>query len=141
MQEKRRRKQAPSTAPAHVAETPDAAATGVGAGSTGVRYDPDELFPNSPRLSDREREALQLVSDAKSNEVIATVMGNSKRTVQDHVSKVLRKLDVDNREEAVALYYHAIQTKLELEIAELTAQIRALQQQNAALRRQLRRNS
>lgn len=141
MQEKRRRRPARSTAPAHVAESPDVAATGAGAGSTGVRYDPDELFPDSPRLSEREREALELMADGKPNEVIATVMGNSKRTVEDHVSKVFEKLDVDDREEAMAFYHHAIEAKLEGEIAALTAQIRALEAQNAALRRQLRRTS
>jgi DNA-binding NarL/FixJ family response regulator len=134
MQEKRRRQPAPSTAAAHVAESPDVAATG-------VRYDPDELFPNSPRLSERQRQALELIADGKPNEVIATVMGKSKRTIQDHVSEVLRKLDVDGREEAMALYHHAIQRKLQRKIAELTAQIDALEKQNTALRRQLRRNS
>jgi DNA-binding NarL/FixJ family response regulator len=134
MQGKRRRPPAPSTAPAHVAESPDAAATG-------VRYGVDELFPNSKPLSVREREALELLADGKSNEVIATVMGNSKRTVEDHVAKVFEKLDVDDREEAMALYHHAIEAKLEGEIAELIAQVRALEEQNAALRRQLRRRS
>lgn len=139
MQEKRRRQPAPSTAPQHVAESPDVAATGVASPGTGVRCDADELFPNSPRLSVREREALELLADGKSNEVIATIMGNSKRTVENHVSKVFPKLDVDDRTEAMALYHRAIQAKLEHQIAQLTAQNLALEEQNAALRRQLRR--
>ena len=141
MQEKRRRKPAPSTAAGRVAESPETAASGEAVGNTGVRYDADELFPDSPRLSEREREALELMADGKTNEVIATVMGNSKRTVEDHVARVLRKLDVDDRAEAMALYHHAIQARLEREIAKLAGQLRALREQNAALRRQLRLTS
>lgn len=109
--------------------------------ASGVRYDADELFPDCKRLSVREREALELLGDGKTNEVIAKVMGNSKRTVENHISKVFKKLDVDDRNEAMALYHHAIQAKLQRENAQLRAQIRALEEQKAALRRQVRRRS
>lgn len=141
MQEKRPPRPAPSTAPAPVAESPDGVATGGAVPSTGAHYDPDELFPDSPRLSVREREALELIADGKPNEVIATIMGNSKRTVEDHVSQVFEKLDVDDRAEAMALYHHAVEAKLQSENAQLSAQLRASQEQVAALRRELRRSS
>ncbi len=73
--------------------------------------------------------------------MIASVMGNSKRTVENHISKVLQKLDVADRNEAMALYHQAIETKLEREKAQLVAQVRALEDQIATLRRQLRRDS
>ena len=41
----------------------------------------------------------------------------------------------------MALYRNAIEAKLLRENAQLAAQVRALEQQNAALRRQLRRRS
>jgi DNA-binding CsgD family transcriptional regulator len=107
----------------------------------GVRYDADELFPDSPRLSERERETLELLADGKANGVIAKAMGNSKRTVENFVAKVLEKLDVADRNEAMALYHRAVEAKLERELAECGARIRALEEQNAALRRQLRRRS
>ena len=41
----------------------------------------------------------------------------------------------------MALYRHAVETKLLRENAQLTAKVRALEEQNAALRRELRRRS
>ncbi len=82
-----------------------------------------------------------MIADGKTNGVIATVMGKSKRTVEDFVAQVVEKLDVADRNEAAALYRQAIEAKLERRLAERDVQIRALQEQNAALRRQLRRRS
>ena len=141
MQRKRRRSPAPSLSAGHVAESPEPAASGAALPSHGVRYDADELFPNAGRLSLREREALEWMAAGKTNEVIATIMGNSKRTVENHVTRVLRKLGVDDRTEAMALYHQAIEARLERENAQLLARNQALQEQNAALRRQLRRSS
>ena len=141
MQGKRRRQPAPSIAAGHVAESPETASSSVAIRSSGVRYDADELFPDSRRLSVREREALELLADGKPDKVIASVMGNSKRTVENHISKVLEKLEVADRNEAMALYHQAIETKLEREKAQLVAQVRALEDKIAALRRQLRRGS
>lgn len=139
MQRKRRARPARQVTAARVAESPETIASEPVAGRSGVRYDPDELFPDSRRLSVREREALELLADGKPNGVIASVMKNSKRTVENHISKVLSKLNVADRNEAMALYHQAIEAKLERENAQLLAQIRALEEQNAALRRQLRR--
>lgn len=141
MQGKRRRESASSSAPAHVAESSDTTASEVAVRSPGVRYDADELFPDSPRLSERERETLELIADGKKNGAIATALGNSKRTVENHIAKVLEKLDVADRNEAMALYHRAIEAKLEREKAQLIAQVRALEEKIAALRRQIRRSS
>ena len=73
--------------PARVAESPGTAPSVLPIRNPGARYDADELFPDSPRLSERERETLELVTDGKTNGVIATVMRNSKRTVQNHITK------------------------------------------------------
>ena len=104
----------------------------------GVHYDADELFPDSPRLSVREREALELLADGKPNGVIATVMGNSKRTVENHIGRLLFKLNVADRTEATALYHQAVEAKQERRIAQLIAKVEALEAQVKALRRQLR---
>jgi DNA-binding NarL/FixJ family response regulator len=97
MQRKRRPRPAPPVTAPRVAESPETTASEPVAGSSGVRYDPDELFPDSKRLSVREREALELLADGKPNGVIASVMKNSKRTVENHISKVLSKLNVADR--------------------------------------------
>ncbi len=138
MQRKRRRPPAPPAATARIAESPDPAAPALPAASLGVRYDADELFPEARPLSVREREALELLANGKPNAVIASVMGNSKRTVENHISKILEKLNVADRIEAMALYHQAIEAKQERRIAELLARVDVLEKQNAALRRQHR---
>ena len=52
-------------------------------------------------LTGRESRVLELVADGRSNDDIATELGISVNTVRNHVSNVLRKLDVDNRGQAV----------------------------------------
>lgn len=136
---KRRRQPAPRPAAGRVAESPETTVAAPTVRNSGVRYSADELFPDSPRLSVRERQALELLADGKPNGVIASVMGNSKRTVENFISKVLEKLEVGDRAEAIALYHQTIEARQERRIAELSATIRALEEQNAALRRQLRR--
>lgn len=49
----------------------------------------------------REVEVLTWVSHGKSNEDIGTIMSISKLTVKNHVQKILRKLEVTNRAQAV----------------------------------------
>jgi DNA-binding NarL/FixJ family response regulator len=60
----------------------------------------------SPRgageLTAREREVLQLIADGLASKQIALALGISERTVKFHTSSVLRKLDADNRAQAVA---------------------------------------
>jgi DNA-binding NarL/FixJ family response regulator len=54
-------------------------------------------------LSDREREVLRLVADGLPTKQIARSLSISERTVKFHVNSILRKLDADNRAQAVAV--------------------------------------
>ena len=51
------------------------------------------------RLSSREREVLQLVAEHRSNQQIADVLVISVKTVKTHVSNILDKLHLSNREQ------------------------------------------
>ena len=51
-------------------------------------------------LSKREREILAMVADGKQNSEIATALVLSPYTVRNHISRLLRKLQVHNRAEA-----------------------------------------
>jgi DNA-binding NarL/FixJ family response regulator len=55
------------------------------------------------RLTDREREVLQLLSEGNSNEAIANQLVLSKHTVRNHVQSVLAKLGAHSKLEAVAI--------------------------------------
>jgi DNA-binding CsgD family transcriptional regulator len=52
-------------------------------------------------LSNREREVLQWLSRGKSNWEIAQIVGLSEYTVKNHVSHILNKLKVNNRQHAI----------------------------------------
>jgi DNA-binding NarL/FixJ family response regulator len=54
------------------------------------------------RLTDRERETLQLMGKRLSNRQIANELGIRLGTVKSHVHNVLKKLQVGSREEAAA---------------------------------------
>lgn len=54
-----------------------------------------------PDLTDRETEVLQLLADAWSNPRIAHELGLSAKTVQNHVSRILTKLQARDRVELV----------------------------------------
>jgi len=56
---------------------------------------------NAAGLATREVEVLQLVARGWTNERIAVELSLSFRTVQTHLTNVYRKVDVDNRTEAV----------------------------------------
>lgn len=56
------------------------------------------------RLTVRERDILRLLADGLSDRDIATALTISRRTVESHVSSILRKLDVRNRAEAARIY-------------------------------------
>ena len=56
-----------------------------------------------PQLSDREREVLDLVAQGCDNQTIARRLFLSDKTVRNHVSACLHKLQVASRAEAVAL--------------------------------------
>lgn len=51
----------------------------------------------SPHLTAREREVLELILGARSNREIASQLGIEERTVQAHVSRLLRKTGASNR--------------------------------------------
>jgi DNA-binding CsgD family transcriptional regulator len=53
-------------------------------------------------LTTRETEILSWVERGKSNNEIAQILGISHLTVKNHVQKILRKLNVQNRAQAVA---------------------------------------
>ena len=57
---------------------------------------------NEARLTARELEVLRLLADGLRNAAIAERLFLSPRTVDHHVSAILRKLDVQSRGEAVA---------------------------------------
>jgi len=50
-----------------------------------------------PRLTDRERQVLNLILTARSNREIAKELGIEEGTVQAHVGRLLRKTGADNR--------------------------------------------
>jgi DNA-binding NarL/FixJ family response regulator len=58
---------------------------------------------SSAGLSEREREVLRLVADGLPTKQIARSLNISERTVKFHVNSILRKLDADNRAQAVAV--------------------------------------
>jgi ATP/maltotriose-dependent transcriptional regulator MalT len=54
-----------------------------------------------PVLTEREKEILHLIYQGKSNMEIAAALSINTLTVKDHVRKILRKLKVHNRTQAV----------------------------------------
>jgi DNA-binding NarL/FixJ family response regulator len=61
---------------------------------------PDSSLTNSnPHLTDRERQVLDLILQARSNREIAHHLGIEERTVKAHVGRLMRKAGADNRVE------------------------------------------
>jgi DNA-binding NarL/FixJ family response regulator len=59
---------------------------------------PDAGHANEPpRLTGRESQVLELIRTARSNREIARELGIEERTVQAHVSRLMRKTGTDNR--------------------------------------------
>lgn len=54
-----------------------------------------------PELTDREREVLALIAQARSNSEIARLLSLSLKTVQNHVSNICNKLQLADRTQAV----------------------------------------
>jgi DNA-binding NarL/FixJ family response regulator len=63
--------------------------------------DGEPLGPLFVKLSPREIEILDQVARGNSNKLIARKLGISDQTVKNHVSAILRKLEVNDRTEAV----------------------------------------
>jgi DNA-binding NarL/FixJ family response regulator len=57
--------------------------------------------PAFPQLTDREREVLELVAQGRANPAIAARLGLSLKTVRNHVSNILTKLQVADRAQAI----------------------------------------
>jgi DNA-binding NarL/FixJ family response regulator len=74
----------------------------------------------SPRqvLTRRQRDVLALISEGKSNKLIADALGMSESTVKAHVKQIIRRLHVVNRTQAALLAtrvsHHAAPTRPEL---------------------------
>src|SRR5258708_15245888 len=83
-----------STAPA---ESPSA----LFAQPAAARAVPETLGPLFVKLSPREIEILDLVARGNSNKLIGRKLSISDQTVKNHVSAILRKLEVNDRTEAV----------------------------------------
>lgn len=77
-----------------------AVAERLGSFFTGMAAQPGrEMFP---QLSDREREILDLMARGLDNRRIAAALFLSDKTVRNHVSAVIGKLEVPDRAEAIA---------------------------------------
>jgi DNA-binding NarL/FixJ family response regulator len=61
--------------------------------------DPDTVA-RGPELSDRETEVLRLIANGKDNAQIAGELHISPKTVKNHISNILMKLQIDNRIQA-----------------------------------------
>jgi DNA-binding NarL/FixJ family response regulator len=59
---------------------------------------PPQVFP---QLTDREREVLDLVAQGRANPAIAAKLNLSEKTVRNHVSNILTKLQVADRAQAI----------------------------------------
>ena len=65
--------------------------------ATGV---PTEAGVSKPELSDRETEVLRLIANGKDNAQIAEDLHISPKTVKNHISNILMKLQIENRIQA-----------------------------------------
>ena len=64
------------------------------------------------KLSKREQEILELISQGYSDKEIAYVLKISARTVQTHVTRIVIKLGARNRPNAVANYMRSYYVKI-----------------------------
>ena len=57
--------------------------------------------PELNLLTEREREVLDLIAQGRNNEAIADELVISRKTVRNHVSNILNKLQVADRAQAI----------------------------------------
>ena len=74
-------------------------ANGISIKETGVKYVPNE----NSSLSRRQAEVLRLMAEGKSNKLIGEFLFISEKTVKNHVSSILQKLEAVDRTQAVIL--------------------------------------
>src|SRR6202011_1870236 len=79
----------------------DSAADSLAAEVAAPRLETPPLGPLFVKLSPREIEILDLVARGNSNKIIGRKLSISDQTVKNHVSAILRKLEVNDRTEAV----------------------------------------
>lgn len=61
-----------------------------------------KMVNSSMALSDRQRQILYLIQKGKTNREIAEILQTTRKTVKYHIERILAKLDVGNRTQAIA---------------------------------------
>ena len=74
----------------------------------GASLGPAESNPVQDKLTPREREVLQMLSEGLSPDEIAKMLVISPNTVATHLQRILSKLDVHSRAQAVALAHREL---------------------------------
>ncbi|GAA5086857.1 DNA-binding NarL/FixJ family response regulator [Thermocatellispora tengchongensis] len=74
-------------------------------GKYAARIRPPESAPDDHALTPRELEVLRLIADGRSNSEIAGTLVISQETVKTYVSRILTKLDLRDRVQAVVYAY------------------------------------
>lgn len=64
----------------------------------------EDASRKTSNLSTREEEIIKWISDGKTNAEIAAILGISSFTVKNHTQRIFRKLDANNRTQAVMKY-------------------------------------
>ncbi|MER5625675.1 response regulator transcription factor [Streptosporangium sp. NPDC002544] len=74
-------------------------------GRYAARIRPAQATPDKTTLTPRELEVLRLIADGRSNSEIAATLVISQETVKTYVSRILTKLDLRDRVQAVVYAY------------------------------------